>query len=424
MSIIHYKLPLALLATLTTASTGLCQSPAIETESAARINSANELVRAGKLDQAIEDYRQVQPAETNRDQLNYNLAVAQFRNGDVAAAKALFTQAAATSDSSLAASSRYNLGNCFYADAVKLAEQDKPAAIESLREAISHYRGSLRGNPNNADARANIELAAELISKLQAEQQQQEQQQNQDQQDQNQDQDQQNQQQQNQQQQNQDQQNQDQQNQQQQNQDQQQDQRQQDQQQQNQNQQESSEQPQSDQQQDDQQQQGEQDSESEQNQSPQNQSQSPSQPSGESNADQNQQQDAESDEQSQPGESESESPQQSAEQQSAEQQSAGSSPRQLQRRPGTDDPQQPGEPENETEQQDVPTGELTAAGQQQSDDQPTGNIAIADENAKDGLMTKQEALKMLQAVRDRDMLRRLRQEQLERSRHIPVDRDW
>ena len=39
-------------------------------------------------------------------------------------------------------------------------------------------------------------------------------------------------------------------------------------------------------------------------------------------------------------------------------------------------------------------------------------------------MSKEEALKMLQAVRDRDMLRRLRQEKAERSRHIPVDRDW
>ncbi len=39
-------------------------------------------------------------------------------------------------------------------------------------------------------------------------------------------------------------------------------------------------------------------------------------------------------------------------------------------------------------------------------------------------MTKQEALKMLQSVRDRDMLRRLRQEQFERRRHVPTERDW
>ena len=49
---------------------------------------------------------------------------------------------------------------------------------------------------------------------------------------------------------------------------------------------------------------------------------------------------------------------------------------------------------------------------------------MADPNAKDRLMTKEEAMKMLQAVRDRDMLRRIGKERRERSRHIPVDKDW
>ncbi len=39
-------------------------------------------------------------------------------------------------------------------------------------------------------------------------------------------------------------------------------------------------------------------------------------------------------------------------------------------------------------------------------------------------MSQEEALKMLQAVRDRDMLRRIRREQLERSRRVRVERDW
>jgi Ca-activated chloride channel family protein len=39
-------------------------------------------------------------------------------------------------------------------------------------------------------------------------------------------------------------------------------------------------------------------------------------------------------------------------------------------------------------------------------------------------MTEEEARKMLQAIRDRDMLRRLRRQAAERSRRIPVERDW
>ncbi len=40
------------------------------------------------------------------------------------------------------------------------------------------------------------------------------------------------------------------------------------------------------------------------------------------------------------------------------------------------------------------------------------------------MMSRQEALKLLQAVRDRDMLRRLRQQRQQRQRRIKVDKDW
>ena len=39
-------------------------------------------------------------------------------------------------------------------------------------------------------------------------------------------------------------------------------------------------------------------------------------------------------------------------------------------------------------------------------------------------MTKQEAEKMLQAIRDQEMIRRLRRQAVERNQHIPVDKDW
>ena len=156
----------------------------IASESATQINTANSLVRDGKYDEAIEQYAQVQPTATDRDELDYNLAVAQFRKGELDAAEELFATSAASSDTKIAASSRYNLGNCLYSKALTSAEQDKTLAIEQLKEAISHYRDSLKLEGSNADARANIELAGELIRKLQEEQQQdqQEQQQQQDQQ--------------------------------------------------------------------------------------------------------------------------------------------------------------------------------------------------------------------------------------------------
>ena len=40
------------------------------------------------------------------------------------------------------------------------------------------------------------------------------------------------------------------------------------------------------------------------------------------------------------------------------------------------------------------------------------------------MMTRQEALKLLQSVRDRDMIRRFQQRQRQRQRRVPVEKDW
>ena len=370
---------------------------------ASRINSANAMVRDGKLDEAIDAYQQIQPAGSDRDMLDYNLGVAQFCSGDLAEAKEAFTAVAASPDAQLASSSRYNLGNCLYSEAIQQAEQDKAAAIQSLREAIAHYRGALRGNPDNAvqnaDARANIELANELIRKLEEEQQQEEQPQNQ--QEQNQDQ-----------------------------------QQQQDQ---------SSDQQDSDQQ-DSQSQQsaGEQseDSESESGTSENGEEQSnpessESQEHGEesdeleqSQSNNSQQQDDESEQQSESDsspESQSEQSQDQSEQQSSDQQQSSNERQTADRSQANQQQAGGGDPSADEESdmpQEIPAGELSAGGEQENEDGEPRGAVMGDPNAEDGLMSKEEALKMLQAVRDRDMLRRLRQQQAERSRHVPVDRDW
>ena len=168
----------ALLVALTL-STPVSAQSSQEIVSATRINTANNLLREGKVAEALADYQQVQPTDSDRDTLNYNLAVAEYRSGNIDAARTRFTESSGSANALLASASRYNLGNCFYSDALRTAEQDKAAAIESLRTAISHFRGSLVGNPNNIDARANIELAGELLRKLKREQKQAEQEQKQ-----------------------------------------------------------------------------------------------------------------------------------------------------------------------------------------------------------------------------------------------------
>ena len=361
-------------------------SSAAFADTATEINSANALLRGGKIDEALATYQNVTADETNKDGLNYNVGVAQYRKGDLESAKALFTEAATSTDNHLASAARYNLGNCHYADAVAAAENDKHAAIESLAQAIENYRASLIGNPNHADARANIELAVELLKTLKQEEEQQQQ--------------------------NQDQQSQDQQNQDQQNQDQQ-----------NQDNQDST----SDDQQSSDQQSKQDQSQSGENSSDQQQSESEEQSSKQEQSQDESEESQDSDNQS--GKYDQPKPDQSAQESDAEsQQQSGTVPASSRNKSRSGDQQQAEhsdeEPQAEGDDKPIPSGELKAASEQESNEAPNGRAAMEDLNAKDAPMSKEEAFKMLQAVRDRDMLRRLRQEQVERSRHITTDKDW
>jgi len=392
------------------------------------VNEANAKVNSGDFDGALARYAEVQQFAPESADLSYNMAVARYRKGEVAAAEPLFQAAAASENDSLAAKARYNLGNCSYTSGLELAEKDRPAAIEKLESAIENYRSSLTVDPNNADARANIELAAQLIEKLrkeekqQQEQQQQNQQQNQDQQS-NDQQQKDNQQQnrennqeekQNEQQQNQEHKNQERQKSEQQSNDEQsQDEQHNDQQQQQQNQDQEQQQDSQSQSSQDEQQQKEQQSESEQkqDQSQQEQSQQNEQQSKEQRQDSAQQQEQQSAPQDQPQESKSQQQQQS-------QQRRSQQPQQPQ-----DESTAPEEMKEEQAKQ-PPQGELTAASEEEAKDGKEKQPIAAFDPTKDGEMTQEEADKMLQAIRDREMLRRYQRRQQEMRQYIPVDRDW
>ena len=388
-------------------------------ESSLNINSANELVRNGQLDEAISNYQKISATDSTQDHLNYNMGVAHYRNSDIESSAAMFEEAAGSVNPTIAAGGRFNLGNCQYAKALEQRDSDKDKAIQLLQNAIDHYRKSINGGSRDLDARANIELASKLISQIREEQQQQ-----------------------------QDQQQQDQQQQQQQNQDQQQS---------NQDQQQKQD---SDNEPNEQQQQ---DQQSNDESSCSNKDDAAQEDSSNENADPNQ-----SDESKQDSENESsqednqdsndegdhnQKDQQQRSQEQANNQDAGQDPndqseqkendRQSQSDTDSQDPErqqsspnQPAESSNDQEPQEsgtgddelnrepseVPVGQLTA--DQESQNKPNGSVAIAEDDSEMRPMTKEEALKMLQAVRDRDMLRRLRKQQRERARHIQVDKDW
>src|SRR5262245_2192051 len=92
-------------------------------EIAMQINQANGLLRRGDVDGAIAAYRKAQQSAPTSADASYNLAVAEYRKGDVAAAAQQFRAVVAAENDVVAAKARYNLGNCDYVSALQVAEK-------------------------------------------------------------------------------------------------------------------------------------------------------------------------------------------------------------------------------------------------------------------------------------------------------------
>ena len=406
---------------------------------ASKINAANELVRNNESEKAIAAFSQIVVSDDSsfRDELNYNLASAHYHNSDLEAAKTLLEETARSSNTSIASDSRYNLGNCHYAQALLAAEQRPETAIDELEQAIAHYRSSLRLNRQRSDARENIERARKLIEQLKNPQKDEKQdQKSEDQKKENQEKDQQ---------QNPDDQQKKNQSQQDQNQDQKQKEssdsndggKDQPSEPQSQDTNESQDTKESQEQSESQSAKGEQgdneqanpdsgntsednsDSDSQDSQSQNTESQSTESKNAKNDSAENSNSTSDNVGKDQQSENAKSNEPQGAKSQSANRNSSA----EIGREPETDQTasdQQPGEGK------EPPKGNVTAANEQKDSDATlSGSANMATKEEQDSsMMSRQEALKLLQAVRDRDMLRRLRQQRQQRQRRIKVDKDW
>jgi len=117
--------------------------------------------------------------------LAYDQGVAATNAGDLAGAAAAFDAAMKTaSDPQLAADAAYNLGNVAHqliaqqqTDQTQQAGQQHGAAMDTLEEALTHYRTAIAQQPGNADARANAQLTWQRLQELKQQQEQQQDQQ-------------------------------------------------------------------------------------------------------------------------------------------------------------------------------------------------------------------------------------------------------
>lgn len=136
----------------------LLSSTACGASAASYNNRGNEKFEAEEYDAALDDYTSARLEEPDLPEPYYNGGNAFYRKGDLDKAQLQLNQSVRRAESATAQQTHYNLGNTFFQQ-------------QNWAEAIEAYKEALRINPDDWDAKHNLELALR--------QQQQQQQQNQ-----------------------------------------------------------------------------------------------------------------------------------------------------------------------------------------------------------------------------------------------------
>jgi Ca-activated chloride channel family protein len=134
------------------------------------VQQGNALYQTGKYAEAAEQYNSAGQALPDAAEIHFNQGNAAYKQQDYRKALEHFSQALQTTDRTLEGKVKYNLGNVEYQQALQNLQRPQEA-LPHLRSAMTYYRDSLDVDPQQQDARYNLELSHLLLHKLQQEQQ-------------------------------------------------------------------------------------------------------------------------------------------------------------------------------------------------------------------------------------------------------------
>jgi len=109
-------------------------------------NQGNEAFETGDFDAALQGYEEVQELAPDRPEPFYNSANVRYRNDEHDLAQEDLQQALLTADEDLARKTLFNQGNSFF-------------ETDELGQAVESYKEVLRMDPDDQDAKYNLELA-------------------------------------------------------------------------------------------------------------------------------------------------------------------------------------------------------------------------------------------------------------------------
>ena len=119
-------------------------------------NEGNEAFHNQEYGAALQAYQQAQQESPDLAEPVYNAGNTHYRQQGWGTAQQSYEKALSIADADLAQSATFNLGNVLF-------------KADSLEEAIEAYKQALRINPNDADAKHNLELALRELQQQQDE---------------------------------------------------------------------------------------------------------------------------------------------------------------------------------------------------------------------------------------------------------------
>ena len=135
-----------------------------------KVRIGNKLYEAGEYLEAHERYTDAQVDAPEMKELDFNVGDTMYKQRKYEDAIAAYSRATESRRLEVEAGALYNIGNCKYT----LGEQQ--GSIELMREAIDAYRQSLSIDPEDEDAKFNIEFVQRQIKEMISQQQQQQEQ--------------------------------------------------------------------------------------------------------------------------------------------------------------------------------------------------------------------------------------------------------
>jgi Ca-activated chloride channel homolog len=126
-----------------------------------------DLYQNGKYDdayRAFQDDLKNHPDSTVRDKMQFDAGAAAYKMRDYDKAAEAFSQALLTKDKKLQEDSHYNMGRTLE-ERADMAKSDEEA-LSDLQNSQSHYQDTLKLDPNNPGAKANLEQVKKKIENL------------------------------------------------------------------------------------------------------------------------------------------------------------------------------------------------------------------------------------------------------------------